>query len=288
MPCNQIGPYRQVTQMVLTKKLAYILISAIYAASIAVSYLFLQPDDHKYLIWGLSAVLLAIVNFLLIKVYGYTEYLKSKLIFISIIVFLGYFLLWFFPTLGTYSRIVYIIVSAIGLYMLLLAINVYIVSERREDSIPLLQPAKVVTYLAFVVTVFLASTIIYKIELFSAYPTYNLILKIILFGIFYSVLFMNTPWVFIGEGRVGGEAFNNEDLQLLRRLQIFAVICLTQFSVVLMFFPFEAFGRAVILGGTVYYINTFIQNYLAHKLSLRFLLEVIAALTVIYILVYFT
>ncbi len=274
--------------MVLTKKLAYILISAIYSGSVAAAYLFLQTDDHKYLIWGLAVVLLILVNFLFLRVYGYTSQLKSKLIFVSIVIFFAYFLLWFFPTLGSYSRIVYIIASAVGLYMLLLAVNVYVVSERREDSIPLLQPAKVITYLAFVVTVFLASTIIYKIELFTAYPTYNLILKIILFGIFYSVLFKNTSWVFISEGGVGGEAFNNEDLQLLHRLQIFTVVCLTQFSVVLMFFPFEAFGRAVILGGTVYYINTFIQNYLAHKVNLRFLLEVIGALTVIYILVYFT
>ena len=204
------------------------------------------------------------------------------------LVFFGYFLLEFFPTLGYYSRAVYILVTSAGLYMLLLAVNVYIVSEKREGSIPLLQPAKVIAYLAFVMAVFLASTIIYKLEWFTNYPVYNLFSKFLLFGVFYSLLFKYTSWVFISEGGVGGEAFNTEDEQLLRRLQIFAVICLTEFSLVLMFFPFEAFGRAVILGGTVYYINNFIQNYIAHKVNWKFLIEIIGALTIIYTLVYFT
>jgi hypothetical protein len=274
--------------MTLTKKLAFFLISLIYGASVAVSYLFLQFDDHKSLLASLSIIVLVAINFLLVKVYGYNNFIKSKMIFISLLVFFGYFLLAFFPTLGQYSRIAYIAATSIGLYMLLLAVNVYIVSERREDSIPLLQPAKVVTYLAFVATVFLASTIIYKLEWFIAYPTYNLLIKIFLFGLFYSLLFLNTSWVFISEGGVGGETFNSEDMQLLHRLQIFAIVCLTQFSLVLMFFPFEAFGRAVILGGTVYYINTFMQNYISHKLNLKFLIEVILALSFIYLLVYFT
>lgn len=274
--------------MILTKKLSFILISIIYAALLAVSYILLPLDEFKYLRVLSVSVLLVVVSFLLIKVYGYTSHLKSKIVFLSLLVFFAYYLLAFFPTLGYYIQAVYIVLTAVGLYMLLLSINVYVVSERRGDSIPLLQPAKVLAYLAFVVTVFLASTIIYKIEWFTSYPLYNLLIKLFLFGGFYTTLFKYSSWVFISEGGVGGETFNSEDMQLLKRLQIFAVICLTQFSAVLMFFPFEAFSRAVILGGTVYYINTFIQNYLAHKIDLRFLIEVIGALGFIYLLIYFT
>lgn len=274
--------------MILTKKIAFILISAAYAAALIPSYILFQIDDYKFAAVIFQVLLLLFANFLLIRIYGYSRYLRSKMIFLSLAIFFGYALLGFFPTLGYYSRAAYIAATSLGLYMLLLAINVYIVSEKREDSIPLLQPAKVVIYLAFVAMVFLASTIIFKLEWFTNFPVYNLLLKLFLFGIFYSVLFIYSSWVFVSEGGVGGETFNNEDMELLKRLQIFAVICLTQFSFVLMFFPFEAFGRAVILGGTVYYINNFIQNYLAHKINLKFLLEIIGALSFIYLLVYFT
>jgi drug/metabolite transporter superfamily protein YnfA len=274
--------------MVLTKKNVFILISIIYAGILSLSYFVLPIDDYRYTLWIAVLVLLALVNYLLIGIYEYNDYLKSKLVFISLIVLFGYFLLGFFPTLGNYSRAAYILGTSIGLYMLLLSANVYIVSEKREGSIPLLQPAKVIAYLAFVMSVFLASTIIYKLEWFTGYPVYNLAGKFLLFGIFYALLFKYTSWVFISEGGVGGEAFNAEDEQLLRRLQIFAVVCLTEFSLVLTFFPFEAFGRALILGGVVYYINSFIQNYIAHKVNLKFTIEIIAALTLIYTLVYFT
>src|SRR5688572_13536794 len=135
--------------MILTKKLAFILISIIYAATLGLSYLVLQIDDYRYVGIIASAILLIAINFLLIKIYGYNSYLKSKIIFLSLIIFFGYYLLEFFPTLGYYSRVAYIAITSIGLYMLLLAVNVYIVSEKREDSIPLLQPAKVIIYLAF-------------------------------------------------------------------------------------------------------------------------------------------
>lgn len=273
--------------MTLTKKLAFIIISIVYAISLAISYVFFNFEDARYVLWLITALMVGVSNFLLIRVYGYDNYLKSKLVFITLVLFFGYLLLAFFPTLGYYSRTAYTLLSSFGIYLLMLGVNVYIVSERREDTIPLLQPAKVVTYLAFVVLVFIASTVIYKLGFFNDSPVFNLLLKSIGFIIFYYFLFRYTSWIFISEGRVGGEAFDEGNHRVLKRLQIFSLICMSQFSIALMFFPFEAFGRAVILGGVAYYATNFIQNYIAHKINLRFLFEIIIAITAIYTLVYF-
>jgi len=207
----------------------------------------------------------------------------QKLIFLVIFLFVLTLLPAYFPTLGIYAKLIYIIMGSLWTYITMLALNIYFVSQKREEDIPLMQPARTIAIITFVLVVFLGSTIIFKILLFSGIPLLNLVIKTLYFISFFTILFANTEWLFF-EYRVG-EVHRN--LMLIKRFTIQGIVILTQAAVVLMFFPFEAFGRAVFLAGISYVFGSYIQNNLSHRLKFRFLLESAAILGAIYLIIYF-
>lgn len=269
----------------MNKKLTFSIISLIYGGGIALFYL-LTFFSGPIIMAGFILFLVLVASILLWRIYE-SRVIIPKLIYLFLYLFGGFYFMYYFPGLNPVIIAVYAAFLAFSTYLLLLAMNVYIVTEKRGEIIPLMQPAKVVTYVSFVAVAFMVATMIYKLNWFVGSPEINLITKTLAFLFFYMALFKSSKWFFISEG-VGAVALNKDDLVLLNRLGIFGVAVLTQVSIILMFFPFEAYGRAVIIGAVAYFLNSFTQVYLTHKIGLKFALESVLALVIVYILVYFT
>lgn len=270
----------------MSRKLLFLIISLLHGAGLALSYL-LFPGMAIWVKLVLLALIIGTLLVTLAKNYEAPSIYIAKFGYISIYLLFTFLFLNYFPALSVYLVIFYILGVALSVYFLLLATNVYIVTERRGDIIPLLQPAKVITFVSFVATIFLAATVIYKLLWFDGSPYMNLSVKLVAFILFYSVLFLSSKWFFISEG-VGTGPLNSTELKLLNRISLFGIVVLSQISFVLMFFPFEAYGRAVILGAVGYFINSFTQSYLSHRINTKLIVEFMVALIFVYILIYFT
>jgi hypothetical protein len=166
----------------------------------------------------------------------------------------------------------------------MLAINVYEISQKQFENIPLLQPAKLVIFMSSILAVFTASTVIYKFNIFINFGLLHLVSQLIIFIIFFGLLIFSLQWFFWGE--IIGEDIENLT-QLSLRLSIFSVLLLVQAALALAFYPLEAIGRGVMLGSLAYVVIGYVQAYLSHRLDNKFLRDSLIMLLIIYLFVYF-
>jgi len=231
---------------------------------------------------GTTAFALGIIAYIFIKLYDDTRIVPKLVIyglyFISATMFLG-----FFSNLGIYPKLIYILFTTVLSYLFLISINVFFVSEKKGEKIPLIEAAHVIVSISIVIIVFLGSTNIYKLPIFLDLPLVNLVSKTVLFAVFYFVLLKNFKWFFL-MNRAG--EITDELIAKVQGLISIEMIFLTEISLVLCFFPFEDFGRGAFIAVTTYIANNFIQNHLNHKLNNKFLLESITVFIVIYLFIY--
>lgn len=267
----------------MSKKIYFLIISFLYFILNILLYSFgLQKNSYftSFIVFGFIGIL----------IYSFRRIFKNrrgvffKVIFVSLCSLSAMLVLDAFPTLGVYPKFAYIVASSFGLYLLLLSINIYIVSETSEEAIPLLQPAKSVVYAYQLVTVFFSSIIIYKFSPYVEYPMVSLGIQSVFFLIFYYLLFRSIRWFYMMEG-----ALINPETKLttIVSLSVFAYIFLSEISIILVFYPLEDFARAMLAAGALFVTSNLINNYLVHKISNRLLLDSLLILSFLYLITNF-
>lgn len=279
------------------KKLTYIVVSILFLVLNLVMHVILDFSQGIWSLIFIAAYIVFALNFLE-KLELEESSSNEKQVFIAVYFLAVSNFLFFFPALGVTAKIFFIFMTSALSYFLLLAINVYGVIERRGEIIPLLQPAKMVVFIAFVMVIFLGSTEIYKFLFFINYPLINLAIKICFFAAFYFVMIFFSEWFLFGptikgEGdageqanqyRIGRSTPNSRDENSLKVLSVW-VLFIT--AVFINFFPFEDFGRAVLLAAVSYVLVNYTQNYISHKLTDKFLLGSALLLGFVYLTVLF-
>lgn len=209
--------------------------------------------------------------------------LASRMIFLLNYINSSFLLFFLFPNISFGIKAVIIAIFTMFLYVLILSINIYLVSDLHKDTLPLLQPSRLIVYIANVLNIFLTLSFIYKLPLFYDAPVYNLLFKIGLIIGYFSTYFYFLDWYIKSEA---GDISKREN-QNIRELKLFAASTLSILSVTLMFIPFESFGRALIVGACIYCLLGFIQGVLSHRLHFGFVISAIIVMFGTYILVTF-
>ena len=267
----------------MSKKLYFLIISFAYFISNFFLY-FLGFEKKPYVLSIFVYGFIGFFIYLFNRVYRNRPLVFFKIVFVSLCVFSGLLVLNIFPSLGFYPKFAYIIASSFSLYLLLLSINIYIVSESSEEVIPLLQPAKAMVYGYQLVMVFFSSIIIYKFSPYAEIPIFSLVLQAILFLIFYYLFFRSIRWFYMMEGAL----INPETkLDTIVRLSTFSYVFLSEVSIILVFFPLEDFARAMIVSGVLFVVSNLINNYLIHKITSRLLIDSLLMLSFLYLLTNF-
>lgn len=209
----------------------------------------------------------------------------QKLLFVFMFSAAGMVFLSYFPALSFYPKVLYLLLLSVGFYLLLLAINVFIVSGEIGTSIPLMQPARVIVSITFILLVFFAETIIYKLEILSMYPYLNLAIKLILFFLFAHALFRSISWYIVdGYNKIGQFSV---DINRVGLSINFSFLILAEVAVMLSFVPMESYGKALILAAHAYVNLMFSQLYSRHLFTFNEGSKFFGILASIYLLVYF-
>lgn len=247
---------------------------------------------HRILIFLSFAFISVICLWLVVESYSVdvlkknSETLLYKLYFLTLFYVLSVYFLTFFPLLSLYAKVVYLVAVSGLFYALLLSINVFIVSEDRGGFIPLIQPARVAMSVFFVLIVFWGSTIIYKNELLINYPIINvLVAKTMFFIVFFYSLFKSLLW-YIAKPYDRGRTLEI-DTGRVNAVVTFSVISLVQLSVLLLFFPFESYGRGLVLSVTAYVLINFAHSYIRHLFVGRSVFKYVILLIAVYSIAYF-
>lgn len=226
-------------------------------------------------IWAIFAVI-ALMWFGFIRLYDDTVIIP-KLVILSLYLLLGSLFVLFFPNLGVLSQVILVAGLSLFFYFSLLAVNVHVVVSRIDENIPLLQPAIAVSFMTIVLTVFLGTTVIYKLPFFLEEGLVNLGMKGLFFVIFFQIVLFRLSWIFGENNRVG---------QIPKSAVNIGKIGLPILAIALTLFPFEDLGRGMFLATVSYIILNFTSQYLHHDLKKSFWIESIGLITAIYTLIY--
>lgn len=273
----------------MSKKISFLIVSAIFFSVAASLYVFnLQPFlGYDYMLMLGVVIAYIYINY---KVYG-KELSSDKILFFSYYILAAGLFLKFFSSLGWIPKITLLAMMSLLAYLIQLGLNVYIITERRSEAIPLIQPARTVVFIGLAITVFLSTTIVYKILWFESYPVVNSIIKSILFLGFFYTLFRSLGWFLSNEGvGVGTEKSASViavEYDTIWRLSRFAGVTLTQVAVVMMFTPVEDFSRGVFLASLMYVAINAIHAYLGHKVTWRLGVESLITAVFAYVLINF-
>jgi len=211
--------------------------------------------------------------------------LVQKFLFIALYVLSGIVFIAFFPLLSLYFKLVYLLLFSFGFYILLLAINIFVVSEEKGSLIPLVQPSRMVVSLAFLAVIFLGSTVIYKIQIFQDYEIISSIARFTLFLSFFYALFYSVFWYVVsGYSKVGQFTV---DLARVNWVLIASFVALGQIAYLLSFVPLESYGRALILTSHAYVFLIFSQLYSRHLFVRRDGVKFVLIIVSVYFLVSF-
>lgn len=247
--------------MVLVKKAEFIILSAINFLFGSVVYLWLDPLPIVYLVLAIIAIN-SFIWYRFFKIYK-NNLVIPKLIFITLYLTGSLILLYLFPNLNLIVKAFYLLFLSGSLYILMLATNIFVASEKVEEFFPLIQPAKVVVFILLLLSVFNWSNVAYKLPfLFKFEGLFAFSMQIFLLIIVFTLLFMFSGWFILG-GWVGDATENL--VFTLRRGQLSIIIILVQTSVVLSFFPYEDFGRGMVLSAVTYSLVSLVGSYLSHK-----------------------
>ena len=267
----------------MTKKLYFLLISVCYFISTSVLYLF-DLEDNSYLLSIFVFGFIAVLAYLLNVVFRKRRGVFFKIVFVSICVFASMMILGAFPDLSLYPKLVYITFSSFGLYLLLLSVNIYIVSESSDEAVPLLQPAKSVVYAYQLMSVFFSSIIIYKFAPYSESLLISLGLQALCFLVFYFLLFRSLRWFYMMEGDLISPEVK---VNTIVRLSLFAYVFLVEVSILLSFYPLEDFVRAMLVAGVLFITSNVINCYLMHKVTKRLFIDSLLILFFLYLIANF-
>lgn len=254
--------------MVIGKKPTYLAVALLFLATSIPFNIFVEITN--FLVYVAIVSVSSLGSVYLFRRAHKGVYLFDKLSYLLIFLLSGYFFAFSFPNLSEYFMLAFLLVFAGLIYALLLAFNVYLVAEKYNESIPLIQPARLIIFICTVLCSFLFATVTYKIRLFNDLPLVNLFLKSILFLVFYYLMFYTIRWFFLDE-KIG--ELKEKNVIKIESVSLFAVLAITQLAIILLYFPYESYAAAIVLSVTAYVFVNLIQKLLIHKVNLRYILE---------------
>ncbi len=270
----------------LSKRIIYALFTLAYEGVLVLLYVLNFYRHGFYLVILAFFVLFALCYQFILRPYGKLREIYPKVLYWFLLSWTLIITLYFFPSLNNLAKFSFLGMSAILLYINLLSLNIYFVSENKNQEIPLLQSARLVISISVIIAAFLGSTGIYKFNYFFINPVVLSIVQVISFYLFFAALIFSSKWLYFNEKiEIGKEEKLKFQLASLRRVTI---VVLSQFAVVLMFFPFEDFGRGLILGTLVYIALNLFQAFISRNINRRLLFESAFVAAFVYLLVYFT
>lgn len=210
---------------------------------------------------------------------------KDKYIFLGLFYLSSFFFLVSFPNLDLFVKLVLCVFLSFLAYFNLLALNIFVVSKTLSESIPLSQPAQLVAMFMMVFTTFFASVFIYKLQFFENFGIVNMIVKGVLFFVFFIFLYVSTKWLFLPDSKEGGGYYLKSISYYY--LQEFAIFVLTFLSGVLLLHPFENYARATLVATGIYSVNNIILKQISHRFGMKDLLNSFLFFLITYILVSF-
>lgn len=250
-------------QNLITKKLNFIVVSAVLAALLFVSGYLGQASMPSYLV-----ILTAISFFALVwslELAGHKRlWLNASVLPLNLIV--GAVLSLFqFPNLSFYIKIAFVISIAILFYIALLVTNIFIVVETRGKMIPLFRAALTWAQILIVISCIPLYSSIFKLAMHPALQALAVIVSsYLLFSLWGWVLKLET-----------GEA----DKSLILVSSFWVAI----FAFNMLFIPFEAIFRGLFLSSIVLFGLGFIQNYLKHTITRKIIIEHVV-ITILFLL----
>lgn len=267
----------------LSKRQQYFLYSGfVFVTGVIFDPVLRIQNFYLYTVLGVSVV--GVITFLYFR-NNKSYYYIDKTIYLYIFLTCAFLLPFDFPNITEYYKIIYYLVVSLQFYILLLAFNIYSVSEKYSEAIPLLQPARLVIYVTTVSLSFLFATIVYKVDIFSSLPLVNLVLKMILYFGFFYILFRSLHWFFVEDNEIG--EVRNRKMVRYNSIMMYASVVLAQFSFILLFFPYEAFAAGIVVSALTYVGLSIIQGFLSHKLNNKLLFEYAGIIGVILFIAYF-
>jgi hypothetical protein len=222
------------------------------------------------------------ISYLYFKEYSTYKWYKQKTAFVILFLISQSIFLNYFPLLGTFAVVIFTVGLGFWTYFLFLGLNIYYVSDKRAEAIPLIQPARTVVFVSNLVLIFLASVEIYKVNVLSGLSLLNTIVQILLFIIFIILMTWSMMW-FIYSHRVG-EVLNKTSFD--KTIYFLIVVITSQIYLLTMLFPFEDLGRAIIVTSVVYVLMNFIINYISHKITYKYYLESVFIILFVYLIAY--
>ncbi len=250
----------------LSKKQFYLLSSLSF-------FVFANLNDflfiRNYIVTIFVVLIVSVIFGVLFYLSNKDKYVLDKIIYIAFILFSSILLPYYFENIGLASRLVYYFLISTGLYFLLLSFNVYLVAEKVNESLPLIQPARLVVFLSLIISVFIFSTVNYKFHYFQNIPVINFSVKSLFFVIYFYFLFSTIRWLFIDE-KVG--EFSEKEFQKIRSVSLLSTVCMSQIAVSLMFFPFESFAMGMIMAVSSYIFINIIQGLIRHRITFTYIL----------------
>ncbi len=244
----------------LDKKIKYIAQALLIGGFLHVVYF--NQDFNKIVLLGAGLALLVLGSLFV----HYPNVSKPETLFMSLILPISLVLsailfLRFYPNLGEYFRIGVIFGFIIVYYLVLLSDNIFLVVKGREEIIPLYRVA---------VTWSLILIIVIAIPLFSGIfklPV-NPLYHVLFVGCFSFLFNLYQIW----SSRYDEDAKDVEvgEMVLLSLVVAFFVIAAT---IATLFFPTEAFLRALFTASILMFGLNYISSYLKNNVSSRLLLE---------------
>lgn len=251
----------------LSKKQFYILACGSFLVLTLIND-FILPRGY-FITLGLITIICVLFGFLYHLAHK-DKYITDKIIFIFFIIYSGSMLPFYFENIGIIGRLVYFVTLTIGLYFLLLSFNVFLVAEKINENLPLIQPSRLVVFLWSIISIFLFAIVNYKFQFFENLPYLNFSIKIILYIVYFHFLFSTIRWLFTDE-KIG--EFTQKNLLTIKSVSILSTMCMTQLAVSLMFFPFESYAVGMILAVTGYIFINIIQSLIRHRITIIYIFE---------------
>lgn len=256
--------------MRIPKRIRFISYAALNALVCGWFYV-VDLGESQILFFVLIAGILASSFFFLFKGYGKIRTIYNHFLYWSLLSLCLAYMPNYFLQINFSAKILYVIVMAVIMYLNLLALNVYLVAQNRNQPIPLLQTSKLVVSTSLVLVSLIGSVIIVKSSFAFENPFHNFLMQLIYFSFFYFGLINNTEWFYLSEkiGEIVSEKYLND----FKSIKTFMALALTTASMVLGFFQIEDLAKGIIIG-TLYYIFIDLKtHYLYRSINNRFIIE---------------
>jgi len=262
--------------MQISKRRAYFIANTVVFLLFLLLYLFLR-DSINYLFIYLFILFPSLMLIYVKKeAFNFKElgFLELFIIPLSYI-FSVFHILYFFSNINLLLKGSFIFGSAIFYYYILLALNIFIVSDIKKIIMPLQRPAEIVTLLGIILSGFFFFTTANKLILPSPIEEFTLPFLVVLCSFFSYYVSKTYFWT---------QTLDNEKITFIGKESLMVSFLIGSMSFALFFFNIESFFKSLILTNILYVSLSYIENLLSNRLYQRTVIQYI--LTFIFIILF--